>query len=76
MERPRPLVFICKNHNKPIPTPILGSLLETYGRTITTGEHEGLGTKLIHDVIKEHHGSLDFVYKEELTVKIKIPAIR
>ncbi|MFJ7977223.1 sensor histidine kinase [Peribacillus sp. NPDC096379] len=70
-------VLICKNHSKPIPTPILDSLFETYGKTTKTGEHEGLGTKLIHDVIKEHHGFLDFVYKEEeFTVKIKIPAIR
>ncbi|MBA9026609.1 sensor histidine kinase [Peribacillus huizhouensis] len=70
-------LLICKNHSNPIPTSILDSLFETFGKTTKTGEHEGLGTKLIHDVIKEHHGFLDFVYKEEeFTVKIKIPAIR
>ncbi|MFJ5623085.1 sensor histidine kinase [Peribacillus loiseleuriae] len=70
-------ILICKNHSKPIPTSILDSLFETYGKTTKAGEHEGLGTKVIHDVIKEHHGFLDFVYKEdEFTVKIKIPAIR
>lgn len=39
--------------------------------------HEGLGTKLIQDIVKKHDGFLDFIHKDEtFTVKIKIPAIQ
>lgn len=70
-------LLICKNHSLPIPTNILDELFQSYGKTTKSGNHEGLGTKLIKDIVEEHQGFLDFVYKdEEFTVKIKIPAIR
>lgn len=70
-------LLICKNNSLPIPREILDDLFHTYGKTTKTGGHEGLGTKMIQDIVNEHHGFLDFVYKEEeFTVKIKIPAIR
>ncbi|MBY0097871.1 GHKL domain-containing protein [Mesobacillus maritimus] len=70
-------LLICKNHSLPIPTSILDELFQTYGKTTKSGSHEGLGTKLIQDIVDENQGFLDFIYKEEeFTVKIKIPAIR
>lgn len=70
-------LLICKNNSLPISTSILDGLFQIYGKTTKKGEHEGLGTKLIHDIVKVNKGFLDFVYKDqEFTVKIKIPAIR
>lgn len=70
-------LLICRNNSLPIPTAILDELFHSYGKTTKADEHEGLGTKMIHDIVNDHQGFLDFVYKEEVfTVKIKIPAIR
>lgn len=69
-------IIICKNNSLPIPTNILDELYNSYGKTTKAGKHEGLGTKIIHDIVKDHQGFLDFVYKEqEFMVKIKIPAV-
>ena len=70
-------LLTCKNSSLPIPTDILDTLFKAFGRTTKPGaEHEGLGTKIIYDVVAQYHGFLDFVYKdEEFTVKIKFPAI-
>ncbi|WP_409972055.1 sensor histidine kinase [Bacillus sp. Bva_UNVM-123] len=69
-------LLICKNNSLPIPAAILDELFHTYGKTTKTGDHEGLGTKIIQDIVKDHQGFLDFIHKdEEFTVKIKIPAI-
>ncbi|MEH7345690.1 GHKL domain-containing protein [Bacillus sp. JJ1532] len=69
-------LLICKNNSLPIPADILDGLFQTYGKTTKTGDHEGFGTKIIHNIVKDHEGFLDFVYKEhEFTVKIKLPAI-
>jgi len=69
-------LIICKNNSLPIPTNILDELYKSYGKTTKAGKHEGLGTKIIHDIVKDHEGFLDFVYKEqEFMVKIKIPSI-
>nr|WP_306798575.1 GHKL domain-containing protein [Oceanobacillus saliphilus] len=70
-------LLICKNSTLPIPNDMLDSLFHTYGKTTKAGHHEGLGTKIIHDTVKEYKGLLDFTYRDqEFTVKIKIPAIR
>lgn len=70
-------LLICKNQTLPIPIEILDELYHSYGNTTKGNDHEGLGTKLIQDIINEYQGFLDFVHKdEEFTVKIKIPAIR
>lgn len=67
----------CKNDSLPIPTPILDELFTSYGKTTKGGAHEGLGTKIIKDIVEKYHGFLDFVHKkEEFEVKIKIPAIK
>ncbi|TMU85247.1 GHKL domain-containing protein [Bacillus sp. BHET2] len=68
-------ILICRNPSLPIPTNILDQLFQSYGHS-TKEEHEGLGTKIIQETVKEHQGFSDFVYRdEEFTVKIKFPAI-
>lgn len=70
-------LLVCKNNSLPVPTPVLDELYHSYGHTTKGQGHEGLGTKLIKDIVSGHQGFLDFVYRdEEFTVKIKIPAIR
>ena len=70
-------VLNCRNNSLPIPTTILDHLFVTFGKTTKSGEHEGLGTKIIDDIVKRHQGFLDFVYKkEQFSIKIKIPAIK
>jgi two-component system, LytTR family, sensor histidine kinase NatK len=51
-------------------------LFQSYGKTTKGRGHEGLGTKIIKDIVTGNNGFLDFVYKdEEFTVKIKFPAL-
>lgn len=70
-------LLVCKNNSLPIPTPVLDKLYHFYGHTTKGEGHEGLGTKMVKDIVEGHQGFLDFVYRdEEFTVKIKIPAIR
>ncbi len=70
-------ILKCKNNSLQIPTKVLDELFHTYGKTTKGGSHEGLGTKVIKEIVEEHQGFLDFVYKEEeFEVKIKIPAIK
>ncbi|MEK4149441.1 GHKL domain-containing protein [Robertmurraya sp. FSL W8-0741] len=70
-------LLICKNNSLPIPVSILDQLYDSYGHTTKGDGHEGLGTKLIQNIVQDHQGFLDFTHKnEEFHVKIKIPAIR
>ncbi|MFS0820182.1 sensor histidine kinase [Bacillus sp. 1P02SD] len=70
-------ILQCKNSSLPIPTQVLDQLFVSYGKTTKGDGHEGLGTKLIQDVVHEANGFLDFVHKEEeFKIKIKIPALR
>src|SRR5690625_2188259 len=69
-------ILVCKNNSLPIPSEVLDHLFVKYGKTTKTGKHEGLGTKIIDDIVKSHDGLLDFVHKnEQFLIKIKIPAI-
>lgn len=70
-------ILQCKNHTLPIPTVVLDELFHSYGQTTKSGEHEGLGTKIIQDIVDEANGYLDFICKDfEFNLKIKIPAIK
>lgn len=69
-------ILECKNSSLPIPPAVLDHLYNSYGVTTKGAEHEGLGTKIIHNITKSYHGFLDFTYKDEqFTVKIKMPAL-
>jgi two-component system, LytTR family, sensor histidine kinase NatK len=40
-------------------------------------EHKGLGTYVIHPIVKKHHGWLDFRYEgTTFRVKIKLPILK
>lgn len=66
----------CKNDCLPIPNDILDNLFKTPGKTTKGGNHEGLGTSVIADVVRKYNGRLDFVHKNNsFSVRIKIPAI-
>ncbi|MFJ7639867.1 sensor histidine kinase [Peribacillus sp. NPDC097225] len=69
-------ILTCTNHCLTIPPSILDTMFEKYGQTTKDGEHEGMGTKIISDIVRKHQGHLDFTYKnEEFILKIKVPAI-
>ncbi|MGR3763148.1 GHKL domain-containing protein [Rossellomorea sp. NS-SX7] len=69
-------ILICKNDSLVIPPHILDKLYVSQGHTTKTGNHEGLGTMIIDDVVKKHGGYLDFIHKDEsFMVKIKFPSI-
>lgn len=70
-------ILQCKNSTLPIPPSILDHLFIRSGKTTKGDGHEGLGTKIIHDIVEKYNGFLDFVYKDqEFSIKIKIPAIK
>ncbi|MGP7817014.1 sensor histidine kinase [Niallia sp. 01092] len=69
-------ILICRNDSLSIPVKILDELFNTYGLSTKSGANRGYGTKIIGNIVKQHHGFLDFVYKEEqFMVKIKFPAL-
>ncbi len=69
-------LLTCQNNSLPIPTDILDRLFVDYGKSTKSGDHQGLGTKKIDDIVIDYQGFLDFIYKDEsFTVKIKFPAI-
>lgn len=64
------------NSTLPLEKEMLDSLFRSYGRTTKQGEHQGLGTYIIHKIVTDHHGKLDFVYKKKtMTIKIKLPIL-
>ncbi len=70
-------ILQSKNSSLPIPAQVLDQLFVNFGKTTKGEGHEGLGTKLIQDVVNESNGFLDFVHKdEEFVIKIKIPSIK
>ncbi|SER01817.1 sensor histidine kinase [Piscibacillus halophilus] len=70
-------ILTCENNSLPIHREVLDRLYNDYGITTKEGDHEGLGTKIIHDIVQKYDGLLDFVYKDEkFLVKIKIPLIK
>ncbi|WP_230199547.1 sensor histidine kinase [Bacillus testis] len=69
-------ILTCKNDSLPIPVRVVDSLFHSYGNSTKGGDHEGLGTKIIQDIISKHHGHLDFVHShEQFTLKLKLPAV-
>ncbi|MED4018933.1 sensor histidine kinase [Sutcliffiella cohnii] len=69
-------ILLCKNNSLPLTSNVLDRLYDKYGVTTKGGNHEGLGTKIIHSTVQQYNGLLDFTYiDEQFSVKIKIPAI-
>lgn len=68
-------VIECKNSSLALPHKIADSLFITSGISIKEG-HEGLGTSIIQEIIKQHQGYLDFTYERGIfALKIKLPNI-
>ncbi|MEC1397014.1 GHKL domain-containing protein [Peribacillus simplex] len=61
-KRSRMYLLSCNNSCLPIPNPILEALFEKYGQTTKLGPREGMGTKIIADIVKKHQGYLGFTY--------------
>lgn len=69
-------ILSCKNYTLPLPNDVLDHLFTKQARTTKSGDHEGLGTQIIAQIVHKHGGYLDFVYKKQtFTLQIKLPAI-
>lgn len=69
-------IIEISNSTLPLEKEMLDSLFRSYGHTTKQGEHQGLGTYIIHKLVTTHHGKLDFVYKKKtMTIKIKLPIL-
>lgn len=69
-------ILNCKNDTLPLPNSVLDHLFTKRAKTTKLGNHKGLGTQIIADIVKKHNGHLDYVYKDEtFTLHIKLPAI-
>jgi two-component system, LytTR family, sensor histidine kinase NatK len=70
------MILTCSNSTLPVPQPIIDSLFERFGMSNKEGEHEGLGTKIIKDIVLSYNGCLDYTHKgRSFEIKIKIPHI-
>lgn len=75
MKRSGLFILQCTNSTLPLPTTIVDRLFEREGLTTKDG-HDGLGTTIIADIVKQCKGHLDFTYeKEAFTLKLKFPAL-
>jgi two-component system, LytTR family, sensor histidine kinase NatK len=69
----RHVPIIMQYSSMPIPNPVLDALFEKYAQTTKLGPHEGMGTKIIADIVQNNQGYWDFTY--EFNLKIKVQAI-
>lgn len=54
----------------------LDTLFEQFGSTAKEGDHQGLGTYIIKNLVDMHRGRLSYQYSNnELAIKIKLPMI-
>ncbi|MGX1265299.1 LytT family two-component system sensor histidine kinase NatK [Rossellomorea marisflavi] len=69
-------ILKVENHCRTIPGPILDKIYQQEGITTKSGDHHGLGTKMIKDIVKDYNGFLDFIHKgQRFETKLKFPAI-
>lgn len=55
----------------------LDTLFEQFGSTTKEGDHQGLGTYIIKNLVDFHRGRLSYQYSNnELVIKIKLPIIK
>nr|WP_162357098.1 GHKL domain-containing protein [Metabacillus mangrovi] len=68
-------ILVCENTCVKPPNDVLDVLFEKAGRS-TKGQ-EGLGTKVIADIVRKNAGFLDFACKENrFSLKVKFPAVK
>lgn len=69
-------ILKVENHSRTIPGPILDQIYQQEGITTKSGNHHGLGTKVIKDIVKDYNGFLDFIHRgQRFETKLKFPAI-
>lgn len=69
-------ILTISNTTLPIASNRLDSLFKTFQPSEKGGEHEGLGTFIIADIVARHRGKLSFTYEPPLlTIKIKLPIV-
>lgn len=63
-----------ENSTKGMETHVLDHLFQTFGRSTKGGDHQGMGTYIIHQLVEKADGTLDFTYRSpNLRLMIKIP---
>nr|WP_237697832.1 GHKL domain-containing protein [Bacillus australimaris] len=64
----------CENSTKGMEKHVLDHLFKTFGRSTKGGDHQGMGTYIIHQLVEKADGTLDFTYRSpNLRIVIKIP---
>ncbi|GLF92092.1 sensor histidine kinase NatK [Bacillus safensis] len=64
----------CENSTKGMEKHVLDHLFKTFGRSTKGGDHQGMGTYIIHQLVEKTDGTLDFTYRSpNLRIVIKIP---
>ncbi|WP_342491334.1 GHKL domain-containing protein [Bacillus sp. FSL R5-0422] len=64
----------CENSTKGMEKHVLDHLFRNFGRSTKGGDHQGMGTYIIHQLVKKADGTLDFTYRSPyLRLVIKIP---
>ncbi|MEH7650420.1 sensor histidine kinase [Bacillus safensis] len=64
----------CENSTKGMEKHVLDHLFKTFGRSTKGGDHQGIGTYIIHQLVEKADGTLDFTYRSpNLRLIIKIP---
>ncbi|KJF47215.1 MULTISPECIES: sensor histidine kinase [Bacillus] len=64
----------CENSTKGMEKHVLDHLFKTFGRSTKGGDHQGMGTYIIHQLVEKADGTLDFTYRSpNLRLMIKIP---
>ncbi|OLP65724.1 hypothetical protein BACPU_13420 [Bacillus pumilus] len=64
----------CENSTKEMEKHVLDHLFQTFGRSTKGGDHQGMGTYIIHKLVEQAEGTLDFTYRSpNLRLIFKIP---
>lgn len=64
------------NSTPPLSNELQDQLFKQFNKTTKSGSHEGLGTFVIHELVRHSNGYLDYLYyHQRLTVKLKFPIV-
>ncbi|GAA0892668.1 hypothetical protein GCM10009122_23470 [Fulvivirga kasyanovii] len=72
------LVIIFKDSGKGIPAQIKDRIFEPFFSTKVVGEGSGLGLSVVHGIIMNHHGNIDFISHEGqgTTFYVSLPIVK
>ncbi|MGE6631928.1 sensor histidine kinase [Bacillus sp. NPDC077027] len=67
-------LITCENSTKGMELHILDNLFQTFGHSTKGGDHQGMGTYILQQLIKKSNGTLDFTYRTPMfKLELKIP---